>query len=128
MKLATDDQITINPDKMKTWISEVTGCELTQASQLCTALQDHEGDSKPTSPGKCMGKVCDVGGKKRQVYHVSKGVMGKNKGGTATVFFVEYPTGMCHVVALGVHNENSTASYTILYQKLCWTYGTSISL
>ncbi len=68
---------------------------------------------------------CTVDNRLRQVYHASAG---KKGGTTCSVFFVEYPENICHIVALGKHTSNTSASYEILYQKACWTYGRTVVL
>jgi arabinogalactan endo-1,4-beta-galactosidase len=116
MRLSYDQSVNMSPEKMKGWIARECGCELTQASQ---ATNDIVSDRHKATPFKCS-----VGGQSRDVLHVSAGIAGTPK--TCSIFYVEYPEDVCHVVALGKHV--GSASYSIKYKKDCWTHGNTVDL
>lgn len=109
MLLSLDKDLHINPEAMKKWIDEECGCGLTAANQ---ALNDVVGDRHKATPWTCL-----VAGVSRAIKHNSAGKNGTWK--TCTIFFVEYPDNVCHVVALGKHK--SSKSYTLKYVKPAWT-------
>ena len=114
-----------NINMIKQWIVNQCGCSLANASQACNDILKHPGDvesvdDRPTGYTKMQ---CTVGKALRRVYHASAG---SESGKTCTIFFVEYPKNMCHIVALGKHTGPS--SYNIVYMKACWTYGNNVTL
>ena len=114
-----------NIDMIKQWIVNQCGCSLANASQACNDILVHPGDVE-SGGGHPIGWTtmrCTVGNALRRVYHASAGRTG---GTTCTIFFVEHPDNICHIVALG--NHTGPSSYGIVYMKACWTYGNNVNL
>ena len=108
MRLSYDNAVNLQPSAMKEWISDTCDCDLTSANQ---ALNDVVADKHKATPWSCI-----VAGQELKIKHTSAGK--KGSWSSCTLFFVEYPEDICHVVALGRHK--GSASYTLKYVKPCW--------
>ncbi|KJR62796.1 hypothetical protein VY88_21230 [Azospirillum thiophilum] len=94
--------------EMVSWIVDVLNCTETNAGQCLNDVEGHDGTSVGGGSGVTALTV-QAGGKTCEVFHHSAGKPGTEK--TATVFWIQYPTGLAKVVGLAKHQTATTYQF-----------------
>lgn len=93
---------------MVDWIVDTLNCTETNAGQCLNDIEGHSGSSTGGGSG-ITALTVQHGGTTHPVFHHSAGKSGTDK--TATVFWIQYPTGLAKVVGLAKHQTDTTYQF-----------------